>query len=209
VIIREDLDRQIVKSHTCTVVIPEWELTLPPSRGQLTTIEGLIRDIANDLSADQPLRRIENGEAYKKIQVIVDSLKEIILDTDDEDVDSNKPKPQKEDKVAHSFTVQLDDPSGNSWVEFFGSMADPKWNMRQYNRTRQQNEALGLALPEEDEEPAKKEETDEDDEPLKESEEILVFPGICSSCSHPLDTMMKRVNIPYFKASLFLPVSII
>jgi zinc finger protein len=124
------------------------------------------------------------------------------MDTDEEDEKSNSPKPQKEDKVAHPFTVRLDDPSGNSWVEFLGSMADPKWGMRQYIRTRQQDEALGLVQPAEDKEPAKKEEkeeTEEDNEPLQENEEILVFPGICSSCSHPLDTMMKRVNIPYFK----------
>lgn len=31
------------------------------------------------------------------------------------------------------------------------------------------------------------------------NEEIYVFPGTCSSCGHPLDTMMKKVNIPYFQ----------
>ena len=68
VLARDDLDRQIVKSNTCTVSIPEIELTIPPGRGQLTTIEGLIRDIVTDLGADQPLRRVENPAAYEKIE---------------------------------------------------------------------------------------------------------------------------------------------
>ena len=69
---RDDLDRQIVKSNSCTVSIPEFELTIPPGRGQLTTIEGLIRDIITDLGADQPLRRVQSPEAYEKIESILE-----------------------------------------------------------------------------------------------------------------------------------------
>lgn len=167
----------------------------------MTTIEGLLRDIAKDLGIDQPLRRIESPETYKKIQSIIDAFQEIVLDTDDDDEDPAKAKLQKEDKVAHPFTVRLDDPTGNSWVEFYESMADPKWDMRQYNRTAVQNEGLGLAKPDKEEDGAIKEgnEDEGEGEALKENEEILVFPGQCSSCSAPLDTMMKRVSIPYFK----------
>ena len=32
-------------------------------------------------------------------------------------------------------------------------------------------------------------------------DEVFVFPGVCSSCSKRVETKMKRVNIPYFKAS--------
>jgi hypothetical protein len=35
--------------------------------------------------------------------------------------------------------------------------------------------------------------------PEGDGEEIYVFPGVCSSCGRPLDTLMKRVIIPYFK----------
>ncbi|KAJ7356644.1 hypothetical protein DFH08DRAFT_1075774 [Mycena albidolilacea] len=42
-----------------TIYTAEYELTLPASsRGQLTTVEGLVRDVVADLSMDQPLRRI-------------------------------------------------------------------------------------------------------------------------------------------------------
>ena len=66
---RQDLDRQIVKSDTCTVTIPEYELTIPASKGQLTTVEGIISDVIRDLSHDQPLRRIQDEDTFTKIQL--------------------------------------------------------------------------------------------------------------------------------------------
>ncbi|KAG8801539.1 nucleolar zinc-finger protein, partial [Serendipita sp. 399] len=39
-----DLNRQLVKSSYATVTVPELELTIPPGKGQLTTIEGLLKN---------------------------------------------------------------------------------------------------------------------------------------------------------------------
>ncbi|KZS94308.1 zf-ZPR1-domain-containing protein [Sistotremastrum niveocremeum HHB9708] len=195
---REDLDRQIVKSASCTVSIPEWELTIPPNRGQLTNVEGLLRDIVNDLSVNQPLRRIEDEPAYKKVQKIIDDFTEVIDDSTEDETEGTpaekepKREKQKEDKIAHPFTVILDDPAGSSWIEFIGSMADPKWNLRLYHRTKEQTQALGFAT----------EETEAHDAPEAapvNQDEVLVFHGTCSSCGRPLDTRMKTVSIPYFK----------
>jgi len=108
--------------------------------------------------------------------------------------------------LAKPFTVKVDDPAGDSFIEFIGSMADPKWSMRTYNRTLEQNVAMGLTAPEEEaEEPTKAEgaEAEEGGE-KREGEEIYVFPGICSSCGHPIDTRMKKVIIPYFKDILIM-----
>lgn len=211
--------------------IPEFELTIPASRGQLTTIEGLIRDISTDLSADQPLRRIENETAYNKIQTIIDGFKEVLADSDDEDDEKDSEGTPRELKVKKAsqkdtpmipFTLRLDDPAGNSFIEFAGSMADPKWNMRTYHRTRQQNIELGLIAP--DETPtvpptlrkaegsnSEAREAVGDDDRIGgglegENEEIYVFPGTCSSCGHPLDTLIKKVNIPYFKVRVVASV---
>jgi zinc finger protein ZPR1 len=213
---REDLDRQLVKANTCTVTIPEFELTIPAGRGQLTTIEGLFRDVIQDLSADQPLRRIQDEVTYAKIQSLVDGLSEIIAASDSDDSDPSNitrehKKKERLEKPIRSFTVILDDPTGNSFIEFRDSMADPKWSMRQYNRTRHQNAELGLAsadvppdsttdLPHKIVLTAEsKEEASE--AALNANEDIFVFPGVCASCGHALDTMMKKVVIPYFKVS--------
>jgi zinc finger protein len=204
---REDLNRQIVKSDSCTVIISEYELTIPPTKGQLTNVEGLIRDVVRDLSAAQPLRRIEAEDQYKKIQHIIDSM-EVIID-DEDDNEETKDDGEKKTKPMPAFTIKLDDPAGNSFIEFHESLADPKWNMQTYNRTKQQNIDLGLVSQDEaDPEPtpgtlSQKEvlgklldgQVDEENP----NEEIYVFPGVCSSCGHPLNTMMKKVSIPYFK----------
>ncbi|EMD39034.1 hypothetical protein CERSUDRAFT_151889 [Gelatoporia subvermispora B] len=198
---REDLDRQVVKSPTCTVEIPEFELTIPPFRGQLTTLEGLLRDVITDLSDGQPLRRIENEAAYNKIQAIIEGCKEILADDEDEDEDAvgAVKRASQKDAPMKPFTIRLDDPAGNSFIEFHGNMSDARWNMRTYHRTREQNIILGLVNPDEEPE-APKAPADESAEPdLVGDDEIFVFPGTCSSCGHPSDTKVKKTSIPYFK----------
>ncbi|KAG1876640.1 zf-ZPR1-domain-containing protein [Suillus subalutaceus] len=202
---RGDLDRQLIRSEACSINIPEFQLVLPPSRGQLTTVEGLLRDIVADLSVQQPLRRIQDENAYAKIQEIIDCLKEIIADTEDEDEGKDKFEKRElsnEDPVARAITITLDDPSGNSFLEFVGSMSDLKWNMRTYERSLEQNRQLGLAPPAEDAEDNAADEAEQESEGL--NEEVFEFPGICSRCGRPLITRMKRVSIPYFKDTLIM-----
>lgn len=85
-------------------------------------------------------------------------------------------------------------------------MADPKWNLRTYKRTREQNIELGLVAPDEEEtsdaKDVDKEKTAESKEAAEEQisdDEVFVFPGTCASCGKHVDTKMKKVNIPYFK----------
>jgi zinc finger protein len=207
---RDDLNRQIVRSPSCTIVIPEYELTLPPSRGQLTTVEGLIRHVIADLSGDQPLRRVLDEAAHTKIQSLINKLKDIIAEKD-EDRTQVVCEPAQKEIPMPAFTIKLDDPAGNSFIEFIGSIADPKWKLRTYHRTRQQNIDLGLSVP--DEAPEEPSATPaRDPTPLTQShkenghqgtgkanDEILVFHGACPSCRSPLDTLMKSVSIPHFK----------
>ncbi|CAE6418074.1 unnamed protein product [Rhizoctonia solani] len=211
---RSDLNRQLVKADTCTLVIPELELTIPASKGQLTTVEGVIRDTVRDLSLDQPLRRIQDPTTYEKIEDLLTKLKDILGDEEEEGVEKEATVPveikstSKPDKPLKPFTVRLDDPAGNSWIEFYESMQDPKWSMRQYERTPEQNAAIGIGSAEgapvvqaKHVSSAKEviEAKREGDDDVVPNDEIYVFPGECSSCSAPLDTMMKRVIIPYFK----------
>ena len=174
---------------------------------------------------DQPLRRIQDEDGWKKVEELLEKLR-AILGTNDEDEDDDESSREKTraEKDAdlppmHPFTLKLDDPSGNSFIEFVGSMADPKWNLRKYNRTLDQNIALGLVSVD-DEEARKNDEMREqltmearahleeegavgEDGTVKPitDDEIFVFPGVCPSCGHPIPTNMKKVNIPYFKVS--------
>jgi len=195
---RKDLNRQLVRSETCEIVIPELDLTLPPtSRGLLTTVEGLIRDVATDLTFGQALRRIEDEAGYTKIQEIIDKLKAIV-GTEEDDGESSIDQAKDAASPMSKFTIQLDDPAGNSFIEFVDSMADPDWSLKTYHRTLEQNIALGLVAP--SDEALRISSISEDLQNIPFSEdEVFVFPGICSSCAHPIQTRMKKINIPYFK----------
>ncbi|KAH9992778.1 zf-ZPR1-domain-containing protein [Russula compacta] len=206
---RQDLNRQIVKSETCTVTIPEYELTIPDSKGQLTTVEGIIQNVIRDLSYDQPLRRIQDEDTFAKIQTLLDKLKVIVLDEDEDEGGEEGAAPTGATNLDRSmppFTVKLDDPAGNSFIEFVDSMADPKWNLRTYRRTQEQNVALGLVAADADGDSGVGEHDDTTETAPTDdgNEEIYIFPGVCSSCGHPLDTMMKKVVIPYFKDILIM-----
>lgn len=223
------MSRQIVKSATCTVTIPELALTIPASRGQLTNVEGLISDIVRDLSLDQPVRKIMEPEVHDKIEALVNKLREC-LDEDDvdqetkEDGDETTERQSKRrktdadgEKSFTPFTLKLDDPSGNSFVQFFGSTNDPQWSLRAYNRTRDQNVALGLVSADEPAPPAPTQIAAVPEDPVGAidgsrpanlverpdgtvvPEEVFSFPGSCSSCGHMINTLMQRVNIPHFK----------
>ncbi len=193
----------MVKSETCTVTIPEYELTIPASRGKLTTVEGIIKDVIHDLSYNQPLRRIQDEDTYTKIQILIDKLKAIVLDENEDSEGGIVPTGAANPEVPMPhFTVELDDPTGNSFIEFRDSMAsDPNWNFKTYRRTQEQNVSLGLVAADATGDSGTDEQHDDTTETVPDdpNEEIYVFPGVCSSCGHPLNTMMKKLVIPYFK----------
>jgi zinc finger protein len=180
---------------------------------------------------DQPLRRIQDEDGWKKIEELLNKIRAILGSDEDEDEESGtKTRAEKDADLPpmNPITLKLDDPSGNSFIEFVGSMADPKWNLRTYIRTLDQNIALGL-VGVDDEEARKNNETkqrvamqarahfdvvgnreaavgeDGSVDPITD-DEIFLFPGVCSSCGQSIETNMKKINIPYFKVS-FRPFS--
>ncbi|KAF9899791.1 nucleolar zinc-finger protein [Linnemannia zychae] len=130
---RADLNRQIVKTDTATVKIPEIDFEIPAQRGHLTTIEGLLSTVIDDLESDQPVRKHLDETLYHQIKHTVDQLQDCI---------SGKTP----------FTVILDDPAGNSYIESLDAPnLDAKLDLSVYMRTRAQERAMGLSVPEEEE----------------------------------------------------------
>ncbi|GAA5827470.1 hypothetical protein JCM11251_003825 [Rhodosporidiobolus azoricus] len=194
---RTDLDRQLVKSEHCLISIPEYQLQIPAGRGQFTTVEGVIADTIRDLEHDQPLRKIQHPDVWKGIDDLVHKLRLIVPDTDGEEyVDAGAgngalttKKASDSEAPMPAFTIKLDDPSGNSFIETRGGgLNDPKWAKREYGRDKAQDEALGL-----------KHDEAQDKSTSHYPEEVLSFPGVCSLCGSELETLMKTVNIPHFK----------
>lgn len=229
----DDLSRQLVKSPTATITIPEFSLTIPPGKGQLTNVEGVVRDTYRDLELDQPVRKVMDPDTWAKIEALLTQLRAAVGDAVEEEGartwegrnrgelgEDGEGRPEQGDEkrrrtsdaVAPAaaaaptaaetafvpFTITVDDPSGNSFLAFHETISDPKWALRTYVRSRAQDEGLGLVAPAADGGPPEEEYVDRG-EGRFENEEIYSFPSTCSSCQGALDTLMKKVNIPYFQ----------
>ncbi|KAH0541311.1 hypothetical protein FGG08_004235 [Glutinoglossum americanum] len=182
----EDLSRQVIRSDTATVRITELDLEIPPGRGQLTNIEGLLRGIVDGLMqqvqmVEQPeLHDILNSTSLKGRQMLAGE--------------------------SFPFTLEIDDPAGNSFIQpSVIPEPDGKYVRSEYDRTSQQNQELSLTDTTRGVEGAsptvgavregKGLTTDSDIVP----DEVYTFPASCPGCSRPCATNMKMVEIPHFK----------
>ncbi|KAI8350683.1 ZPR1 zinc-finger domain-containing protein [Mortierella sp. GBAus27b] len=188
---KADLNRQLVKTNTAVVKIPEIDFEIPAQRGHLTTIEGLLQTAISDLESDQPVRKYMDETLYHQIDAIIKKLQDCV-----------------DGKM--EFTVILDDPAGNSYIESLDAPnLDPKLDLSVYLRTRAQEKAMGLTADLEKEREAKKQVALAEGKDVEEAEEeelpdVLSFPANCSSCNAPSDTKMHILNIPHFKEVIIM-----
>lgn len=200
---KEDFNRQVVKSETATCIFSELEMEIPPKRGQLTNVEGLLTEMIDDLESDQEARKEKQPEVYEKIGTFIGKVRSYIN--------------AEPGTLPLSFTI--DDPSGNSWIEYVPGEPSHKWSMYEYNRTAEQNVFLGLISADEVAQHRLKEAADKKEATNKNvsskidsdakagdssdienlSNEVQTFHATCSSCFKPCATHMKTVNIPHFK----------
>ncbi|KAG4220493.1 hypothetical protein PC116_g31028, partial [Phytophthora cactorum] len=122
-----DFERTVIKSDTSIVKFIELDLEVPPGRGQLTNVEGLLTRVVDDLELGQEERKAQAPEVYAKVDEIIKKGRAMLAGE------------------AFPFRLLVDDPAGNSWIT--PNMRDGvgKWEKREYVRTPEQNEALGLA----------------------------------------------------------------
>ncbi|KAI8634388.1 zinc finger protein zpr1 [Xylariaceae sp. FL1651] len=174
-----DFERSIVKSDTAVVKFIELDLEVPAGRGQLTNVEGLLTTVVDDLELGQEARKEQAPEVYEKIAEIIAKGRAMLAGD------------------AFPFRLSVDDQAGNSWIS--PNMRDGigKWEKRDYERTPEQNEALGLAAT--DQNPANGVE-DEDIIP----DQVYEFPASCPGCMHSCTTRMTMVDIPHFKAVVLM-----
>ncbi|NXD54726.1 ZPR1 protein, partial [Corvus moneduloides] len=123
-----DMTRDILKSETCSVEIPEleFELGMGALGGKFTTLEGLLKDI-RDLVEKNPFTLGDSSTPSRtgKLQEFIGKLQDV------------KGKTQ-----AH---VIMDDPAGNSYLQnVYAPEEDPELRVQRYERTFEQNEELGL-----------------------------------------------------------------
>ncbi|BES94509.1 Zinc finger protein [Nesidiocoris tenuis] len=129
----EDFSRDILKSETCSLSIPEIDLEAGSMTitGKFTTVEGLLKDIQDGIQKGG----IEYGifgdtkseETTALINRTVTTLKKVL-------------------EGSESITLILDDPAGNSYVQTLADDAelDDGLKIVHYERTYDQNEELGI-----------------------------------------------------------------
>lgn len=126
-----DLDRQLIKSDSATVRLKELDFEIPPltQKGEISTIEGILRTAAKNLALYQAQRMEESPEIGAKVAEVIMSLTLMASGSE-----SMMP-----------FTIAVDDPAGNSYVEnLMAPQVDPHMTSRHYNRSALQDESLGL-----------------------------------------------------------------
>ncbi|KAI0181592.1 ZPR1 zinc-finger domain-containing protein [Hypoxylon sp. FL1284] len=176
-----DFERQVVKSDTAVVKFIELDLEVPAGRGQFTNVEGILSAIIDDLDLGQEARKEQMPEVHAKIDEIIKKGRAMLAGE------------------AFPFRLSVDDAAGNSWIT--PNMRDGvgKWEKRDYVRTPEQNETLGLGTGGAAAGDAQ-ESTEDDIIP----DQVYEFPATCPGCMHPCTTNMKMVDIPHFKAVVIM-----
>jgi zinc finger protein len=199
----DDLSRQIIKSDTAVFRVEDIDLEIPPGRGQLTNVEGILAMVAQDLEQKQEERKQVVPEVYEQLQGVINTIKQMATG------------------AKLPFKITIDDPAGNSSIEPPSVLGAGKYSRSEYPRTAAQNEALGLGDTSGDtgvEAPATEirpeyhasqmypempsahapmvNNVDEDD--IVENQ-VYSFPATCPGCTKSCTTNMKMVNIPHFK----------
>lgn len=124
------LNRQVVKSESATIKIPELDFEIPPEaqRGSLSTVEGILTKAVDDLQALQEERKKVDSQTAEAIDQFLLKLKACATG------DS-------------SFTFNLDDPAGNSFIENpFAPSPDPSLTIKFYKRSPEQQASLGYLV---------------------------------------------------------------
>eukprot|EP01017_Pseudomicrothorax_dubius_P011168 TRINITY_DN14129_c0_g1_i1.p1 TRINITY_DN14129_c0_g1~~TRINITY_DN14129_c0_g1_i1.p1 ORF type:complete len:450 (+),score=123.51 TRINITY_DN14129_c0_g1_i1:138-1487(+) len=222
----DDYRREIVKSEFATVSIPEVGLEIPKGKGQISTVEGIVQKVIDDLETSQEDRRQVDPQTAAQIDEYLVKLRRVAEGQD------------------FPFHFIIDDPAGNSFVQNPNfPKEDPQIRAKNYPRTRQQLEDMGFqpdnAIRQSEieadaakdgqingAEETKKEEKVEENaqkEPIQQvgahrldftkplednpQAETMQFEVPCHACGEPGFTRMCNISVPYFKDLIIMAFS--
>lgn len=126
---KEDFSRDLLKSETCHMQVPELELEIGPAAlgGRFTTVEGILVAIKDQLSSSTAFTGdSSDAEIVKRMEVFISHLGEVL-------------------EGKRKVTLVLDDPAGNSYIQSLSDEGlDSGLKITKYERSFDQNEELGL-----------------------------------------------------------------
>lgn len=127
---KEDLNRDVLKSETCSLIVPELDCEVGPTAlgGRFTTVEGILMAMKQQLDGGGIVFHDSSDENSKhRFANFLQKFEQILT-------------------LERPATLILDDPAGNSYVQSLHDDDDPdeKLKVEKYERTFEQNEELGL-----------------------------------------------------------------
>jgi len=125
-----DLNRDVLKSETCAIEIPELEFVMGGAclGGRFTTVEGLMDNMMEEIEKNSIWGTGDAAapDVESKMQVFKERL--LALKSGGE-----------------RFTLVLDDPAGNSYLQnVYAPDTDPELTIEEYERSEEQDDDLGL-----------------------------------------------------------------
>jgi len=123
----DDLSRDVLKSESAKIIIPEIELELTSGTlgGRFTTIEGLLDQVYNEIKMN-PFLQGDSALDREKANTFLDKLKQF-----------------SKGEILGTFV--LDDPLGSSYLQnIYAPDPDPNMTITEYERTYDDNELFGL-----------------------------------------------------------------
>ncbi|XP_076294070.1 zinc finger protein Zpr1 [Lasioglossum baleicum] len=126
---KEDFSRDVLKSETCYMEIPELELEIGPAAlgGRFTTVEGILMAVKDQLSSSTAFTGdTSDPETVKKMETFLAHLDEVL-------------------EGKREITLILDDAAGNSYIQSLSDDGlDSGLKITKYERNFEQNDELGL-----------------------------------------------------------------
>lgn len=126
---RDDFSRDVLKSETCSLHIPEMncEVGSHALGGRFTTVEGIVVAMRDQLiESGGMFRDSQDVESKKRMDTFIEDLNEVLAGK-------------------RCVTLVLDDPTGNSYIQSLSDDGlDERLQIVKYDRTFEQNEDLGL-----------------------------------------------------------------
>ncbi|KAF5944900.1 hypothetical protein HYC85_018977 [Camellia sinensis] len=202
------LNRQVVKSDTATIKIPELDFEIPPEaqRGSLSTVEGILLQAADEIEALQEERKKVDPQSAEAIDRFLPKLRACA-------------------KGESSFTIILDDPAGNSFIEnpnkhHWGTLSTQSLGgehrdealSEELNSTgdqtrREPHGLIGAAAGQRAIAQGNSAEFAESLFRYSAPEEVMSFPSTCGTCAAKCETRMFVTNIPYFREVIVMASS--
>lgn len=124
------MTRDVLKSDTCSLRIPELDVEVGPYAlaGRFTTVEGLLQAARSQLEEQSAFFFGDSAEGgvKQRLEQVFAFLDDLVA-------------------LRRTGTLELDDPAGNSYIQSLNDEgADPRLQKVYYERSFEQNDELGL-----------------------------------------------------------------